>query len=105
MFNQNEYIEIINYFNNFYIPVYERFDSILNYSFDKKSKFIKYYTNLLLVLMIGWSFINILYQYYFYIPFLKKMIKISTNFIEIIPSNFILETPDLENWLEKVESG
>ena len=105
MFAQNEYIEILDSFNNFYIPVYERFDSILNNSFDKKSKFIKYYTNLLLVLMIGWSFTNILYQYYFYIPFLKKMIKISTNFIEIIPSNFILETPDLENWLEKVESG
>jgi hypothetical protein len=33
------------------------------------------------------------------------MIKISTHFIQIIPSSFILETPDLENWLEKADSG
>ena len=105
MFNQNEYIEIINYFNNFYIPVYKRFDDVFYISFDKKSKSIKYYTNLLLVLMVFWSFFNILYQYYFYIPFLNKIIKMSFNFIQIIPSNFILETPDLENWLEKVDSG
>ena len=55
--------------------------------------------------MVFWSFFNILYQYYFYIPFLNTIIKMSFNFIQIIPSNFILETPDLENWLEKVDSG
>ena len=33
------------------------------------------------------------------------MIKISIHFIQIIPSAFIFNTSDLENWLEKADTG
>jgi hypothetical protein len=31
------------------------------------------------------------------------MLIISIHFIQVIPSNIILNTPELENWLEKAE--
>ena len=105
MFTRVEYSEINIFFSNFYINVHDRFNNIIKESFHKKSNDIKFYTDILLIILVLWSVGNIFYQYFIYIPYFKKMIKISTHFIQIIPSSFILETPDLENWLEKADSG
>ena len=105
MFTRVEYNEINLFFSKFYIDVYDRFNNIIKDSFHKKSNDIKFYTNFLLIALVIWSVSNIFYQYFIYIPYFKKMIKISTHFIQIIPSSFILDTPDLENWLEKVDTG
>jgi hypothetical protein len=52
------------------------------------------------ILILG----NLFYQYFLYIPFYQKMLFISFDFIKIIPCNIIMNTPDLENWLEKIEN-
>jgi len=105
MFTKNEYIEINSIFSDFYINVYDRFNNIIKNAFHKKSNYIKFYTDIVLIILVFWSLANIFYQYFIYLPYFKKMIKISTHFIQIIPSSFILDTPDLENWLEKTDSG
>ena len=103
MFTLKEYNNIIIYFKEYFIPVHSRFDNILGISFENKSKEIKFYIDCLFYFMFFWIGINIFYQIFFYIPYFEKMLIISIHFIQVIPSHIILETPELENWLEKAE--
>ena len=103
MFTLKEYQNIIVYFKEYFIPVHSRFDNILYVSFENKAKEIKFYSDCLFYFMFIWIGINIFYQIFFYIPYFEKMLIISIHFIQVIPSNIILNTPELENWLEKAE--
>ena len=103
MFTLNDYDEINNLFN-LYLPVYERFHRILSEAFDNKSNYISKCMNYLLIFMFILILGNLFYQYFLYIPFYQKMLFISFDFIKIIPCNIIMNTPDLENWLEKIEN-
>ena len=103
MFTLNDYDEINNLFN-LYLPVYERFHRILSETFDNKSNYISKCMNYLLIFMFILILGNLFYQYFLYIPFYQKMLFISFDFIKIIPCNIIMNTPDLENWLEKIEN-
>ena len=103
MFTLKECQNIIIYFKEYFIPVHSRFDNILYVSFENKAKEIKFYSDCLFYFMFIWIGINIFYQIFFYIPYFEKMLIISIHFIQVIPSNIILNTPELENWLEKAE--
>jgi hypothetical protein len=37
--------------------------------------------------------------------YFKRMLLVSKSFIQIIPTNLIFNTPDLEVWLEKMEKS
>ena len=104
MFTLDQYNDIIHYFTTYYIPIYTRFNEIMDLAFENTSKDIKSYMDILFEFVICWIIGTIIYQFLFYIPFFEKMLIISINFIQIIPSSIILDTPELENWLEKAEN-
>ena len=103
MFTMKEYTHILYSYTNYYIPVHSRFDLILKRSFENKAKNIKFYIDFLFVFIFCWFIANLLYQYIIYIPLFEKMFVISRNFIKVIPCSIILNTPELEKWLEKAE--
>ena len=103
MFNTYDYNEIMDLYT-FYLPIYDRFHNILEKAFEKRSKDIQLFFNILFYIMIFLIIGNIFYQFLIYIPFFQKMLFISVDFIKIIPCNIILNTPDLENWLEMNEN-
>ena len=100
----DEYTHILYSYSNYYIPVHTRYDHIFSKAFQNKAKKIKLKIDFLFYFLIFWSISNIIYQFVYYIPFFKKMTKISINFIQIIPSSIILDTPELEKWLEHAEN-
>ncbi len=104
MFTMDEYTHILYSYSNYYIPVHTRYDYIFSKAFQNKAKIIKLKIDFLFYFLIFWSISNIIYQFVYYIPFFKKMTKISINFIQIIPSSIILDTPELEKWLEQAEN-
>ena len=68
---------------------------------EEKNKRIKYF----MILGIIWISLMIYFLCYTLTKFLNKMKKIiitSMYFIKVIPTNYILKTPDLENWLENI---
>ena len=103
MFTINDYIEVNDLFL-LYFPIYDRFHYILSEAFNNKSRNISKIMNFLLLFLFILILGNIFIQYFFYIPFFQKMLFISFDFIKIIPCNIILNTPDLENWLETIEN-
>ena len=103
MFTLDKYNDIIHYFTTYYVPIHTRFNDIMDLAFENKSNEIKSYIDFLFEFIICWIIITIIYQFLFYIPFFEKMLIISINFIQVIPSSIILDTPELENWLEKSE--
>ena len=103
MFTLDKYNDIIHYFTTYYVPIHTRFNDIMDLAFENKSNEIKSYIDFLFEFIICWIIITIIYQFLFYIPFFEKMLIISINFIQVIPSSIILDTPELENWLEKAD--
>ncbi len=103
VFTEKEYFNIMNMFNNYYIPVAERFSQILENSFLKKIKERKHLFFLLCFILAIWSLIDIFNIYFFFIPFLGKYTIISRDFLRIIPINYILQIPDLIKWMEKID--
>ena len=104
MFTMEEYSQILYSYSNYYIPVQTKYDTIFSKAFEKKANEIKLNVDYLFYFLFVWSIYIIIYQFAYYIPFFGKMSKISINFIQIIPSSIILDTPELEKWLEQAEN-
>ena len=102
IFNLSIYNLLISSYYNFLMPIAINQKDAFETSFkEEKNKRIKYF----MILGIIWISLMIYFLCYTLTKFLNKMKKIiitSMYFIKVIPTNYILKTPDLENWLENI---
>ena len=100
IFNLSIYNLLISSYYSFLMPIAINQKEAFETSFkEEKNKRIKYF----MILGIIWISLMIYFLCYTLTKFLNKMKKIiitSMYFIKVIPTNYILKTPDLENWLE-----
>ena len=102
IFNLSNYNNLIrNYYNHLLPIAISQKDAFEKGYEDEKNKRIKHF----LILGVIWLILIIYFLFYSQTKFLNKMKKIiitSMYFIKVIPTNYILNTPDLENWLENI---
>ena len=90
-----------NYYNHLMPIAISQKDAFEKGYEDEKNKRIKHF----IILGVIWLILIIYFLFYSQTKFLNKMKKIiitSMYFIKVIPTNYILNTPDLENWLENI---
>ena len=102
IFNLSIYNLLISSYYNFLMPIAINQKEAFETSFkDEKNKRIKYF----MILGVIWISLMIYFLCYTLTKFLNKMKKIiitSMYFIKVIPTKYILKTPDLKNWLENI---
>ena len=99
-----DYGSILTIYNIYYIPVVEKMNDIIHYSFIEKLKKYKKYLIIINLIFALFIFLNAFYVNFVFLPLLIKRIYISRSFIYIIPSSYISSTQVLENWLEKIDN-
>ncbi len=102
LFQIDEYFQIIYAYEKVYIPFNDKFSNILELSISNEINKKKHIFFILGLILFIWGLIDILNLYLFFIPYLRKYFIISREFIRIIPINYIIDTPQLFKWMEKI---
>lgn len=101
----DDYIRILLIFKEFYINVYERFENIIENVLVNEIKVSKVKCLIISFSLIISGILNLLYIIFYLKKYYEKMLLVSKSFIQIIPTNVIFNTPDLEAWLEKTDKN
>ncbi len=97
----DDYIRVLLVFKQLYINVYERFEKTIENILVNEIKISKIKCLIVCCSLIIWVFLNLFYITFYLKKYFEKLLLVSKSFIQIIPTNIIFNTPDLEAWLEK----
>ena len=97
----DDYIRVLLVFKQLYINVYERFEKTIENILVNEIKISKIKCLIVCCSLIIWVILNLFYITFYLKKYFEKMLLVSKSFIQIIPTNIIFNTPDLEAWLEK----
>ena len=101
----DDYTRILLIFKEFYINVYERFENIIENVLVNEIKVSKVKCLIISFSLIISGILNLLYIIFYLKKYYEKMLLVSKSFIQIIPTNVIFNTPDLEAWVEKTDKN
>ena len=97
----DDYIRVLLVFKQLYINVYERFEKTIENILVNEIKISKIKCLIVCCSLIIWVILNLFYITFYLKKYFEKLLLVSKSFIQIIPTNIIFNTPDLEAWLEK----
>ena len=104
LFGSNEFGNIMILYRKFYINCVNNLKNILEKSTSGKAE--KENNNIIICCIIFVSIIgmNMIYIHFFFLKVLIQKFTVSRSFVMIIPSYYIMNTQDLDNWLEKADN-
>jgi hypothetical protein len=100
---QYDYITYIN--DNFLMTVIPFIDKVVRNCFNAIISEKKHISYLLLSALLLISIAHYIFDLNYLLPKLMKYVKISKNFIQIIPSNLIFQTVELENYIDALDNN
>ena len=100
---QYDYITIIN--DNYLMPVIPVIDNVIHNCFDSIISEKKNIAYLILSTLVAISVVHYIFDLNYLLPKLMNYVKISKNFIQIIPSSLIFQTVELENFIEALDNN
>ncbi len=101
----DDYTRVLLIFKEFYINVYERFENIIEKVLVNEIKVSKVKCLIISFSLIISAILYLIYIIFYLKKYYEKMLLVSKSFIQIIPTNVIFNTPDLEAWLEKTDKN
>ena len=102
-FYQYDYITYIN--DNFLMPVIPKVDKVIHKCFDDIISEKKTISYILLIILALIAIAHYIFDLYYLLPKLMNYLKISKNFIQIIPSSLIFQTVELENYIDALDNN
>ena len=102
LFQLDEYFQMIYVYEKVYMPFNDKFSNVLELSISNEINKKKQIFFILGLILFIWGLIDIMNLYIFFIPYLRKYFVTSRDFIRIIPINYIIDTPQLFKWMEKI---
>ena len=100
---QYDYITFIN--DKYLMPVIPVIDNVIHNCFDAIISDKKHISYLLLSALVAISIAHYIFDLNYLLPKLMNYVKISKNFIQIIPSSLIFQTVELENFIEALDNN
>ena len=100
--NEADYSHALVIYQFYYISVFERFENTIENVLGNEIKNVKMKCIIICCILIIWVICNILYMILYIKKYFQRMLLVSKSFIQIIPTNLIFNTPDLEAWVEKM---
>ena len=103
--SKDDYSHALIIYQFYYISVFERFEDTIENILGNEINNVKKKCIIICCILTIWVICNILYMILYIKKYFKRMLLVSKSFIQIIPTNLIFNTPDLEVWLEKMEKS